>query len=68
MKALTNKIVKFKTDIVHKADATPEGVYYACIHAVGTLDKQQLRYKTNWFKKKITCKNCRKRYLHKSTW
>lgn len=34
----------------------------------GKLDHQQLKHKTNWHRKKITCENCRKRYLHKSTW
>jgi hypothetical protein len=59
---------KFKTNIVHKADATPKGVYYACIHAIGDLSTEQLIQKTNWRGKKITCKNCRKRYLYKQTW
>lgn len=65
MKGLTNKVVRFKTNIVHKAEATPNGVFYSCIHAVGKLDTQQLLKKTNWRGKKITCKNCRKRYLFK---
>ena len=49
--------MKFKTKIVHKAEATKEGVYYACIHAVGRLTSEQLWKKTNWRGKKITCKN-----------
>ena len=65
---LKNKVVRFKTNIVHKAEATPKGVYYACIHAVGVLSSEQIMKKTNWKRKRITCKNCRKRYLHKQTW
>jgi len=58
--------MKFKTNIVHKAEATRDGVYYACNHAVGVLSTEQLLKKTNWRRNKvITCKNCRKRYLYK---
>ena len=56
--------MRFKTDIVHKAEATPRGVYYRCNHAIGTLSTEQLLQKTNWKAKKITCKNCR-RFLYK---
>lgn len=56
---------KFKTNKVHKAEATLKGIYYACNHAIGVLTNQQIDYKTNWkHGKKITCKNCiKKRYL-----
>ena len=59
--------MEFKTSIIHKAEATRQGVYYACNHAVGTLSTEQLLKKTNWKigSHKITCKNCRKRYLYK---
>lgn len=57
--------MKFKTNIVHKAETTRRGVYYRCNHAVGKLSEEQLLKKTNWRGKKITCKNCRKRYLNK---
>lgn len=57
--------MKFKTNIVHKAETTREGIYYMCLHAVGRLSQEQLLKKTNWRFKKITCKNCRKRYLFK---
>jgi hypothetical protein len=67
MKGLRNKVVRFKTNIIHKAEATNHGVYYRCNHAVGALSEAQLLHKTNWKigSHKITCKNCRKRYLHK---
>ncbi len=57
--------MKFKTDIVHKVDIRKNGVYYMCNHAIGVLSTEQLLNKTNWKGRKITCKNCRKRYLFK---
>ena len=67
MMPLKNKVMRFKTNIIHKAEATTHGVYYRCNHAIGALSPQQLLKKTNWRigSHKITCKNCRKRYLFK---
>ena len=62
---IKSKKPRFKSDIIHKAEATPEGVYYRCNHAIGKLSNDQLIHKTNWkLGKKITCKNCR-RHLYK---
>lgn len=55
--------MKFRSKIIHKAEKRGEKYYYMCNHAIGMLDKFQLRSKTNKSKKKITCKRCR-RYLY----
>ena len=51
----------FKTNIVHKLIWIDKKPYYRCNHAVGKLSGQQIIWKTaGTFKKRVTCKNCRK--------
>lgn len=53
--------MKFKTKIIHKIEWRDDEPYYRCNHAVGVLSGQQIIFKTNsCYKKKVTCKNCRK--------
>ena len=55
--------MKFRSNIIHKAEKRMGGYYYMCNHAIGLLNEIQLKRKTNKSKKKITCKRCR-RYLY----
>lgn len=59
------KEVKFKTKKIHKAKFYDGKIYYACKRAVGPLTKQQLKVKTNFYGRKITCENCRRFHKYK---
>jgi hypothetical protein len=54
--------MRFKTDIVHKIEwITRYNPCYKCNHAVGTLNENQINFITNFFGKRVTCKNCKRK-------